>query len=160
VCFLGFAGYVSEADNPLRTAALRVLHRALEGLRCGVQPQMVAEARLGEMIERVWDERGDTVHPLTVRVFVEALRVLRRAPHAEVALGEEKAEHEAFTWQVSRLTALEPVLEDYLQEAPAYLCQALAQAPRQAQRDLLAALHDLRAETAPAVLPLLETPGW
>src|SRR5919202_5815245 len=36
VCFLGFGGYLDEPDSPLGQAALRVLHRALEGMRQGV----------------------------------------------------------------------------------------------------------------------------
>src|SRR6266852_5595415 len=64
VCFLSFAGYLREPNNPLGQAALRVLHRALEGLRCGVQPQVVAEARLGELIEDLWDHRPEPVHAL------------------------------------------------------------------------------------------------
>src|SRR3984885_14952554 len=44
VCFLGLGGYLLQ-DSPLGPAALRVLHRALEGLRCGVQPGVVTEAR-------------------------------------------------------------------------------------------------------------------
>src|SRR5438105_7083104 len=49
ICFLGFAGYLRQLDNPLGGAALRVLHRAMEALRYGVPPQMIAEAPLGEM---------------------------------------------------------------------------------------------------------------
>src|SRR6516225_9167388 len=51
----------------LGRAALRVLHRALEGLRCGVQPTVVAEARIGEMVENLWDARGPRADPLAVR---------------------------------------------------------------------------------------------
>ena len=60
------------------------------------------------MIEALWDERHKQVDPLVVRVFVEALRVLRRAPHAESVLAGEASEQEAFGWQMSRLAALEP----------------------------------------------------
>jgi hypothetical protein len=160
VCFLGFAGYLREPDNPLGKAALRVLHRALEGLRYGVQPQLMVEARLGEAVENLWDNRPETVHPLVVRVFAEALRQLRRAPHAEAALAEERSDQEAFHWQVSRLAALEDVLADYLAEAPRPLCAALATAPPAKQADILEALTDLRAEAAPAVLPLLAEPAF
>jgi hypothetical protein len=158
VCFLGFAGYLREPDSPLGRSALRVLHRTLEGLRYGLPPQVVAEARLGELIESLWEHRPDRVHPLVVRVFFEALRQLRRAPHGEQALAEEKSEQEAFHWQMSRLAALEGVLEDYLQEAPRPLCKALAKTSGSEQRDYLHALADLRAETAPALLPLLAQP--
>ena len=156
VCFLGFSGYVRQPDSPLGRAALRALHRALEGLRSGVPPQVMAEARLGEMIEQLWDHRPEAVQPLLVRIFAEAIRQLRRAPHAQITLGEEAAEQEAFHWQVSRLAALEPALTDYLSEAPAEMCAALATANRVEQRDILRALIDLRAEAASPLLPLLE----
>ena len=142
-----------------------MLHRALEGLRFGVQPTLVAEARVGEMIETLWDGRDREVDPLVVRVFVEALRVLRRAPHAETVLAGEASEQEAFGWQMSRLAALEPVLAEYLADAPAALRAGLPRAPAPEQREMLLALLDLRAETAPVVLPLLAqprfpTPSW
>jgi hypothetical protein len=89
---------------------------------------------------------------------VEALRQLRRAPHAERALAEEKSEQEAFNWQMSRLAALEGVLEDYLSETPALLGAALPQASGPEQRDILFALNDLRADAASAILPLLGQP--
>src|SRR5437660_6109456 len=83
VCFLGFGGYLRHPDTPLGRAALRVLHRALEGLRHGVPPQVVPEGRLGEVIENLWDNRPERADPLVARIFQEALRLLRRAPHAE-----------------------------------------------------------------------------
>src|SRR5438552_17873998 len=156
ICFLGFTGYLHQRDSGLGRAALRVLHRAMEGLRLGVQPQVVAEARLGEMIESLWDNRSEGADPLVARVFAESLRLLRRAPHAELALGSEASEQEAFSWQMSRLAALEPSLEDYLTEAPLQLCGAFTRVRGQQQRDILLALADLRAEAAPALLPLLE----
>jgi hypothetical protein len=155
VCFLGFAGYLRQLESPLGSAALRVLHRALEGLRHGVQPQMVTEARLGEAIEQLWDHRPEKVHPLLVRIFIETLRLIRRAPHARSAPGMEGAEQESFNWQISRLTALEPALQDYLQEAPVLLCRELNRAGAHPAVEVLQALVDLRAETAPTVLPLL-----
>src|SRR5215468_5206759 len=101
VCFLNFAGYLRQRDTPLGQAALRVFHRALEGLRCGVPPQVVAEARLGELVETLWDNIPDVADPLLVRVFLEAMRVLRRAPHAEPLLSGESSEQEAFNWQMA-----------------------------------------------------------
>jgi hypothetical protein len=160
VCFLGFAGYLRQPDSGLGRAALRVLHRALEGLRYGVPPQVVTEARLGEVIENLWDHGPEETHPLIVRVMNEALRQLRRAPHSRAVLSEEGAEQEAFDWQISRLAALEGVLADYLAEAPGRLCTGLASAPAEEQRDSLQALNDLRAEAGPAVLSLLERPGF
>jgi hypothetical protein len=155
VCFLGFAGYARQIDTPLGQAALRVLHRALEGLRCGVQPQVIAEARLGEIIESLWDNRPEVIDPLVVRVFAETLRLLRRAGHAEAALAGEGPEREALTWQLSRLAAVEPSLADYLQEAPRQLATALGRTSGKQQRDLLLSLADLHADVGDALVPLL-----
>ncbi len=160
VCFLGFAGYVRQPDSVLGQAALRVLQRALEGLRCGVQPVMVIEARVGEMIEALWDNRPEPVDPLAVRVFREALRLLRRAPHAEAILSGESSEQEAFGWQMSRLAALEAALTEYLDEAPAVLQRRLLNASTSVQRDVLLCLADLRAEAGSVVLPLLAQPRF
>jgi hypothetical protein len=160
ICFLGFAGYLRQFGTPLGRAALRVFHRALEGLRFGVQPNVVTEARVGEMVEALWDNRQETVDPLAVRVYLEALRVLRRAPHAEGLLAGEASEQEAFGWQMSHLAALEPALTDYLEEAPQHLGRQLAAAPPALQRDLLLALADLHAEAGEAVLPLLARPRF
>lgn len=160
VCFLGFNGYLRQTDTPLGRAALRVLHRALEGLRCGVQPAVVVEARIGEMVESLWDNRDPEVDPLTVRVYLEALRLLRRAPHAERMLSGEGADQEAFNWQMSRLAALEPALVEHLAETPLLLAQQLPRAAAVEQRDILLALADLRADVSQAVLPLLNQPKF
>jgi hypothetical protein len=160
ICFLGFAGYLRQPDTPLGRAALRVFHRALEGLRFGVQPIVAAEARIGEMAESLWDNKQEHFDPLVIRVFVEALRVLRRAPHAEALLAAEASEQEAFSWQVSRLAALEPALTEYLEDAPQELAARLANSSVAQQRDLLLALLDLRADVGPAVLPLLSQPRF
>ena len=121
VCFLGFSGYVHQPETPLGRSALRVLHRALEGLRHGVPPQVVSEGRLGELVEGLWDHKPAEADPVVARVFHEALRLLRRAPHGEKALAGEATEAEAFRWQMSRLAALESALADYLDDAGAAL---------------------------------------
>jgi hypothetical protein len=152
VCFLGFAGYLRQPDSPLGRAALHLLHRAIEGLRYGVPAHMVAEARLGEVIEKVCDHRPAQAHPLVVRVAWEALRLLRREGHIRSSLGEERPEQEAFDWQMSRLAALEPVLSDYVHEAPAHLLARLKTTPVQDWGEVLCALNDLRAEAGPEVM--------
>jgi hypothetical protein len=160
VCFLSFAGYLRQPHTSLGRSALRVLHSALEGLLCGVQPQVVVECRLGELIETLWDHRPDLPHPLIVRVLRESLRLLQRAPHAELLLADEAYEQEAFGWQLSRLSALEPAVADYLEEAPRALCAALPGASPEDQRDILTALIDLGGECGDTVLPLLDEPGF
>jgi HEAT repeat protein len=155
-CFLGFGGYLRQPETALGRAALRVLHRALEGLRFGVQPQMIVEARLGEIMEDLWDHRPEKVSPLIVRVAAEVLRLVRRAPQQRDPLTDDATDWEGLEWQMSRLAALEPVLEDYCEEAPPYLRAGLAKARGAEFRDILQALHDLRAEAASDLLPLLQ----
>jgi hypothetical protein len=160
VSFLGFTGYLSQPGRPLGRAALRVLHRALEGLRQGVPPQLLAEARLGEAVEAAWDHRPGRASALLARVFVEARRVARRAPQVRTLLGPEGAEQEGFDLQAGRLEALDAPLAEYLKDAPEQLCAELPEARGQDARDLLLALCDLRAEAAPAILSLLTRVGW
>ena len=130
VCFLGFAGYLHQPETPLGRSALRILHRALEGLRYGVPPHMVAEGRLGEVIEKLWDNRPEKAQPQVARVALETLRLLRRQDHLRAALDEEHSEQEAFDWQMSHLAALEPLLTDYLEEAPRHLAKRLNRVPQ------------------------------
>jgi hypothetical protein len=158
-CFLGFAGYVRQPEAPLGRAALRVLHRALEGMRFGVQPHVVAEARFGDTIESLWENRPERCSPLLVRVLVESLRLVRRMPHAQAFFGTEYAEREAFDWQMSRLTALEPAFRDYLRDAPRALLRMLPQTRSPEQADLLRALDDLRADTKQALWRLAHRAG-
>ncbi len=158
ICILGFAGYLRQPETPEGCAALRVLHRAMEGLRFGVQPQMIVEARLGESIENLWDHRPDKVHPLIVRVMAEVLRLQKRGVEHRDPLGEDGGDWEGVQWQLSRLAALEPVLEDYCLEAPHYLLEALPRARGAELRDILQALLDLKAEAGTQLLPLLDTP--
>jgi hypothetical protein len=160
VCFLGFAGYLREPESLLGRAAMRVLHRALEGLRMGVPPQLVTEARLGEAVESLWDHRPEKANPLIARVGVEALRHLRRASNAEAAFADENSEFEAYQWQISRLAALEEPFQDYLKRAPGLLGPCLADASDAEQRDILNAFADMQADVAAWVLPLLDQPDF
>jgi hypothetical protein len=159
VCFLGFTGYLRQTSSALGRSALRVLLRALEGLRYGVPAQVVAEGRLGELVEALWDGRGDEVDPLVARVFHESLRVLRRSPHLSATLAGEASEQETFDWQLSRLAALEPVLEDFLSEAPGPLVAQLDRATADRQKEILQTLIDLKAPTGDPVLAIATTPG-
>ncbi|MBY0229916.1 MAG: hypothetical protein K2W96_11595, partial [Gemmataceae bacterium] len=160
VCFLGFAGYARQPDSALGRAALRVLLRAIDGMRYGVQPTVITEGRLGEIIEAVWDNRLEGVDPLAVRLFREAVRLLRRKDTLERQLAHEPAELETLEWQLSRLAALQPSLEDYLADAPGDLARRLPSMPLADQREALAALAELRGECAEAVLPLLDQPRY
>ncbi len=158
VCFLGFAGYLRQPDSALGLAALRLLHRAVEGLRYGVPANLVPEARLGEVIETMWDHRPAKSHPLLARVALETLRLLRREEHLKLALGEEAAEPEAFMWQMSRLQSLEPDMKDYMQVAARQLPPLLSRAGDQERLEILQALLDLRAEAGTEVMDLLRKP--
>jgi hypothetical protein len=157
VCFLGFTGYLRQTHTALGRSALRILLRALEGLRFGVPPNVVSEGRLGELVEALWDARGDEIDPLVVRIFHEAMRFLRRAPHLGSSLVGDLSEQETFDWQVSRLTALEPTLSDYLAEISGPLCTQLPGASPDRQKELLQTLADLKAEGGPHVLAIATT---
>jgi hypothetical protein len=158
VCFLGFTGYLGHPNTPSGRAALRLLHRAIEGLRFGVSPLLILEARLGEIVEAMWDQRPTNATPLHARIIQESLRLLRRAPHLKAVLNEETSDSETLDWQLSRIASLETGFRDFLKEAPATL---LAQVPhvRGAElADLLLALNDLRVDAGAELLPLVQRP--
>ncbi|MFO0929267.1 MAG: hypothetical protein U0736_19955 [Gemmataceae bacterium] len=159
VCFLGFTGYLYQGDTALGRAARKVLLMALEGLRFGVPPIVVGEARLGELVETLYDATGEVVDPLTVRIFSEALRLLRRAPHLGAALTGDPADRETFNWQLSRLTALEASLMEYLANAAVPLTLQLVTTSPEAQRPCLEALIDLKVEGGEVVLKMLGQRG-
>lgn len=152
ICFLGFPSYLRQTDTSCGLAALRLLHRALEGLRSALQPILVTESRLGEILENLWEGPCPPGHPLLARVARECLRFLRRGDHARRLLAEDRAEQEAFDWQMSRLSAVEPVLLEYLEDAPALLLQRLDRAEGKELADILLALEDLRVEAGAALL--------
>ncbi len=155
VAFSHFTDHLNEFPDRLGEAAVRTLHRALEGLRCGISAQIVAEARLGEMLEAVWDQHGQTVHPLLVRLFSEALRHQRRAKQFSQDLSEEHFEQEAYEMQVSHIAALEDHLVEYLQQAKEVLPKRLDQIPRHELADWLDALLELRADAGLTLVRLL-----
>jgi hypothetical protein len=156
-CFAGFQKYLSRPRTSAGRTALRVLHQTLVGLRSGVQPNVVAMARLGEAIECAWDHRSEHVDPLTVRIFAEALRLVQRSGHAERAFGENDAERKLFRSQIARIADLEEGLKDYLEESQEGLLCELERAPARNQADLLRALTDVRADTAAVVVPMLNS---
>lgn len=155
VCFLGFSGYLRQPETEFGQAALRVLHRMVEGLRFGVPAQLVLEARLGEMIEVVWDYRPQGPAALHVRLVHEALRILRRAPHMRTAIHEDSSDREALDWQFSRIAALESAFRDFLKEAPGRLLANLRSAQGPELADTLHALDDLRVDAAAELLPIV-----
>src|SRR5262249_39427552 len=155
VCFLGFAGHLRQPDHTLGRSALRLLARTIEGLRYGVQPIVVAEARLGELVETMWDHRREHPDPLVTRVAAEVVRWSRRAADAKLTLADDRADYEAFDWQMARVHALEPVLLDYLEEAARVLVQRLDTATGPELSDVLQTLSTIRAEAGDEVIKLL-----
>jgi hypothetical protein len=157
VCFLGFSGYTRQFDSPLGRSAVRTLLRAVEGLRYGVQPVLVADARLGEVIESLWDHRPSRPHPLLARLLVEVRRWNRRAERVQKIL-DDRADQEAFSWQMARLEALEPAFQDYLRDAATDFLKRLPTTTEQELPELLDALGDLRAEAGREIMALLQRP--
>ncbi len=158
VCILGFSGYLRHPETTLGQAALRLLRRMVEGFRFGMPPHLIVEARLGEMIEMMWDHLPVGAAPLHVRVAHETLRLLRRAQHLKAALGDDAAEREALEWQFARMAALEAGLQEFLANAVEPLLNSVASADGAEQADILRALADLRIDSAETLLPLMARP--
>jgi HEAT repeat protein len=155
VTFSRFGGMLKEFPDPIGQAAVRALHRALEGLRCGISPQLVAEARLGEMVEILWDFQHHLLHPLLIRLFAEALRHLRRAQQFASEMAEEAFEQEAYLLQISHLSALEPSIQEYLDRAKLLVPQCLEHAKTSELHDWFGAVQELRADAGSSLVQLL-----
>lgn len=69
-------------------------------------------------------------------------------------------EEEAFSWQVSRLNALEAHLLDYLREAPSWLLVQLEKTRGQDRLDVLHALADLRVDAGEVLISQLAKPNF
>lgn len=155
VTFSQFAQYLKEFPDRYGDAAVRALHRTLEGLRCGISAQVVAEARLGEMIESLWDEHQETIHPLLIRLFSEIIRHQRRSAQYVQDLAEEHFEQEAYQMQISHLAALEDQLIEYLEKAREVLASSSPRTDEISLRDWLDAIHELRADAGETLVKLL-----
>jgi hypothetical protein len=153
----GFADYLRRPAAPLGRAAVRVLHQTLRGLRFGIQPQVIGDARLGEAIAQLWRCRPSKTDPLVVRVLVEAMRQLQRGDHAGRVVAGNNRVVEVLRQQMGELLTLEDAFADYLAEAPAYLLDELASAGDDRRLDLLLALEELQADAAAVVLPHVKT---
>lgn len=155
IAFISFAGYLRDLESPLGEAALRLLHRAVEGMRFGVPLSMVIEARLGELVEALWDHKPEQPHALLVRLCIELRRQLKRVDRAEGSFGTDNFELETFTMQMSRILALEGHMEEYLRDAGPALARQVAEARGQRQRDLFQAIYDLRFDASDLIRPLV-----
>lgn len=155
VAFSHFAQYLHDFPDRYGEAAVRALHRTLEGLRCGISAQIVAEARLGEMLETLWDNQRLNIHPLLVRLFSEVLRHQRRASQYSQDLAEEHFEQEAYEMQVSHIAALEDQMNDYLNHSSKVLPRRLERTTPGELQDWLDAIHELRADAGETLVELL-----
>lgn len=160
VCFPNFASHLDDFETARGRAARRLLHKLFEGLRSGVPLQIVTEARLGEMIERLWDDRPDRAEPLFVQLMVEVLRHIRRGEALAQQLADEPFEREAFHLQHSRMVALEGVIEEWLQLAGQQLIRQLRHCRGPEAAALLAAIDDLRRDAGAVILELLKDPEF
>jgi hypothetical protein len=156
-CCPGFADVLRRPMSPLGRSALRVLHTTLRGLRHGVPAQTVCEGRLGEVVARLWRHRPDRADPIVVRILIESLRLLQRADHAEHALAGNPYGGESLRRQLGELLTLEDAFVDYLSDATADLCDALAKAGDDRRADLISSLEELRADAGAVVLPLVRS---
>lgn len=158
VCgFIGYGGLLKDPSHPQGPRARRVLRRALEGLRQGLDPARLVESRLGELVEFHWD--GDPLpdDPDSVRLLAEALRIARRVPAYEAFLPEAEEAQEAWRLQTSRLTVLETAISDFLRRCVAPLASRLPTQDSDLELRILQALDDIRADAARWLIPLLSS---
>jgi hypothetical protein len=170
VSFLGIAGYLRQTDSEMGRVAVRVLRRAIEGIRRGVEPSRLAEARVGDLVEILWDSRPARDDPRVALLLIEVIRVVRRLPAYEDQpkgndswnseegglLDPTEGDLEGWTWQASRLVALEPGIRRFLSKMPLPLARCLGGGSAVEEAELLTALTELKADVSDRLVLLLE----
>jgi hypothetical protein len=149
-CCPGFVEAMRRPHDALGRSAVRMLHLTLRGLRHGVAPRVIVDAKLGTAVATLWRRRPDRADPRVVRVLVETLRLLQR-----IEFRTEPADEcgIAIMHEARELQRCAAGFADYLSDAPGRLIEDLTAAGADQRADLLNALDDLRADGAAAVLP-------
>lgn len=171
ISFLGISGYLRQPDSEMGRMAVRVLRRALEGLRRGVEPSRLAEARVGELVEFLWDSKPARDDPRVALLLVEVIRIIRRLgayDEGGKASGDRwnsldggllepgESDQEGWALQASRLVALEPEIRKHLAKVSLPLARTLGLGSAEEEAEVLAALSDLKADVSDRLVSLLE----
>ncbi|MCS7017061.1 MAG: HEAT repeat domain-containing protein [Gemmatales bacterium] len=154
VCFASFADYLDDLSQPRGRAALRTLLRAVEGLRFGVPPQLLVEARLGELILRVSEHMSEQPDPLLLRLWRECQRLLRRRTLLERAVEDAPLELEMVRLQLGLVESLQSAMTEYVTAQGLELVPRLRRYRGQELRDALWAVHDLRLDAGEELIHL------
>ncbi|MSR30752.1 MAG: HEAT repeat domain-containing protein [Gemmataceae bacterium] len=155
ICFLSFEGYLRKPNNPTGRLALKALCLALQGIRAGNSPSLVSEARLGDLLEALWDSRKaekapaavnrpDDINPHMALVFHHALRVLKRFKGLKADFPGAGETADECQWQLTRMESLEIHIEEYLENARKGLQYALTRSPLLQHPDYLQAMCELK----------------
>ncbi|VTS05203.1 HEAT repeat domain-containing protein [Tuwongella immobilis] len=155
VGFPGFGEMVLSSNSVLATHARRVLTVAMEGFRFGTVPlSLLVEAKLGEVMRRLFQQSPTMGDPLTARVALEVLRQLRRVEHVRRALAGDPAWAAALDRQFKRLASIEAHCRSYLERALLDLPERLPIAAPAEQVEILLTMHSLRCGHA-SLIPLV-----
>ncbi|MFO0866409.1 MAG: hypothetical protein U0744_17485 [Gemmataceae bacterium] len=153
--FTGFADLLKHPEIEEGKVAWNLLHRVLQGLRQGLSPQVILEARLAEVFETIVDAELEGP-PIVGRVLHEALRLIRRLDDLTTQFETESPDAEAFQWQKLRLEAIESLLIDQRDSMAASWKRELLHCSTTERAELLLAIFDLRLDVSDKLLPILE----
>jgi hypothetical protein len=152
-CCPGFAEALHSPSGDLGRTAVRVLYRTLHGLRHGVSPVAVVEARLGAAVATLWRHRPERLDPVVIRTLMEALRLVQRAQHFALVFRGQAALLAAFREQVGDIARRSAAIADYLSDAKGRLLDDVSSATDAQRVDYLLALDDLRVDSAAVLFP-------
>lgn len=153
--FPGFGDAVLSSDPAVAGGARRVLAVTLEGLRVGTVPlSLLVEAKLGDLLRRVFDREPPADDSHAARLALEVNRHLRRREHVRLVMEHDPAWRDALERQYTKLALLERVCPEYLERAARALPARLAAAPLNEQAEILSVLATLRRPAEDAALPI------
>lgn len=161
LCFDSFINFYRSSDQPDRKKALRVLLSVMEGLYSGISFQVIAESRMGDLLECIWDNKADGEYcPIHVSVFINASRISKRCQALSESILPELPDPEEFLWQLRKMDSLESFFKNYIEEAKKQLAKDLENEPWSTHGDFLKAMNDLRCAPADIFAVWLKDPGY
>ena len=134
--------------------AWSVLLAAIEGFRFGVHSRLISDSHIGEILETLWSTLPNRYEPEFLLCLGEAFRLTKRANLLHRQIGDAE-DAEPLDWQLSRIEALEELLNENQSEALHCLVQCVCGSDAGKRRTALAAIVRLRWDTGHHLARLL-----
>jgi len=159
IAFPGFGRVLLGRPNDRdRRMGWQILRLALDGFRFGVHSRLLADCRLGDLLENLLDQPGIPDDPDFLIATAAAARLARRTPLLRRQLEGDSNDVEALSWQMAKIDAVEQTLELESPRIRKHLVRLALSRDEFAREKALRAIAELRIDTGNELLGLLKDP--